>query len=363
MKVGLPALVSAMRSPSRLSLCLIFLAASALACSVPVFRYALEHWPADPFQVLVFHRGALTAELEQALTVVEATEGERPNVRVRRVDLDDQPPAELLRLFEQQLEARAPWLVVRFPTSSGILEPVVSAPLDKEILGRVLDSPARRELVRRLGEGQSAVWLLLESGDKEADDAAEKRLLERLDYLQGVMTLPKLDESDIANGLVSVPEEDLRLEFSLLRISRSDEAESMLVRQLLLSEDGLEEVEGEPMVFPVFGQGRALYALVGEGIRNETIESAAAFLIGKCSCQVKDQNPGVDLLMQADWTVAAKASPVLDRNLPTLEELLPVETVTTEAKLAQPSNAGLPRWALGAGVLLLVLAGLRLLRR
>ncbi len=349
-----------MRSPSRLSLCLLFFAASALACSVPVFRYALEHWPADPFQVLVFHRGALSAELEQALAATEASEGARPNVRVRRIDLDDNPPAELMRLFEQQPEARAPWLVVRFPSSSGIPEPVLSAPLTVNTLAQVLDSPARREVVRRLGEGQSAVWLLLESGDKAADDAAEQRLQERLDYLQGVMSLPKLDESDIANGLVSVPEEDLRLEFSLLRVARTDAAEAVLVRQLLLSEDGLEEVEGEPMVFPVFGQGRALYALVGEGIRNETIEAAAAFLIGKCSCQVKEQNPGVDLLMTADWAAVAKASPVLDRNLPTLAELLPVETVTTEAK---PAATGLPRWALGAGVLLLVLAGLWLLRR
>lgn len=351
-----------MRCPSRLLLCLLFFAASALACSVPVFRYALEHWPADPFQVLVFHRGALSAELEQALTATEATEGARPNVRVRRVDLEDHPPAELVRLFEQQPEARAPWLVVRFPSSSGLHEPVLSAPLDAAALAQVLDSPVRRELVRRLGEGQSAVWLLLESGDKAADDAAEQRLQERLDYLQGVMSLPKLDESDIANGLVSVPEEDLRLEFSLLRVARSDAAEATLVRQLLLSEDGLQEVEGEPMVFPVFGQGRALYALVGEGIRNETIEAAAAFLIGKCSCQVKEQNPGVDLLMRADWTAVAKASPVLDRNLPTLEELLPVETVTTAAAPASAS-VSLPRWALGAGVLLLVLAGLWLLRR
>lgn len=352
-----------MRSPSRLSLCLLFFAASALACSVPVFRYALEHWPADPFQVLVFHRGALPAELEQALEGAEATEGARPNVRVRRVDLEANPSADLVRWFEQQPEASAPWLVVRFPSTSGIHEPVLSAPLTADTFAQALDSPARREVARRLGEGQSAVWLLLESGDKAADDAAEQRLQERLDYLAGVMSLPKLDESDIANGLVSVPEEDLRLEFSLLRVARTDAAEAILVRQLLLSEDGLEEVEDEPMVFPVFGQGRALYALVGEGIRNETIEAAAAFLIGKCSCQVKEQNPGVDLLVKADWGAVAKASPVLDRNLPTLEELLPVETITTAAEAAEPTAARLPRWVLGFAVLLLALAGLRLLRR
>src|SRR5512136_1886912 len=31
---------------------------SALACSVPVFRYALERWPASPYEAVVFHRGA-----------------------------------------------------------------------------------------------------------------------------------------------------------------------------------------------------------------------------------------------------------------------------------------------------------------
>jgi hypothetical protein len=31
------------------------------ACSVPVFRYALEKWPADAYLTTVFHRGPLTA--------------------------------------------------------------------------------------------------------------------------------------------------------------------------------------------------------------------------------------------------------------------------------------------------------------
>ena len=32
----------------------------AAACSVPVFRYALERWPADMYRLVVFHRGALS---------------------------------------------------------------------------------------------------------------------------------------------------------------------------------------------------------------------------------------------------------------------------------------------------------------
>jgi hypothetical protein len=259
-------------------------------------------------------------------------------------------------------------MVTRFPSSSGIRQPVHSGPATAQSLAALIDSPARQDVTQRLSEGESAVWLLLESGDKAADDAAEKLLQERLDYLSSVMTLPKLDESDIANGLVSVPEEDLRLDFSILRVARTDAQESMLVAMLLHSEVGLEDVVDEPMVFPVFGQGRALYALVGAGIRSETIDAAATFLIGKCSCQVKEQNPGVDLLMSADWAAAAKASPVLDRDLPTLAELMPKpspsppETVTTQSTTTAVTKSENHRLLLfaAAALALVLLAGVAL---
>lgn len=341
-------------------LALVGMANLVMACSVPVFRYALEHWAADPFQIWVFHQGALPVEMARALDAAEATVGARANLQVRYVDLDASPPAELLRLFELHPAARAPWLVVRYSASTGISQPVLSAPFQVETLARVLDSPTRREVARRLAAGQSAVWLLLESGDRAADDAAEQRLSLRLTYLAGVMALPKLDESDIANGLVSVSQEQLRLEFSVMRVARTDAAETALVRMLLLSEEGLEEVEGEPMVFPIFGQGRALYALVGEGIRDDTVEEAAAFLIGKCSCQVKEQNPGIDLLFKADWPLAAKGSFAPQAGAAKVPVQTPVTAVTSEpVAVTRPSS----RWPLAAAVLLLALAGVWLLRR
>ena len=39
------------------------LAASvAIACNVPVFRYALERWPADPYELVILHEGELSQE-------------------------------------------------------------------------------------------------------------------------------------------------------------------------------------------------------------------------------------------------------------------------------------------------------------
>jgi len=57
----------------------------------------------------------------------------------------------------------------------------------------------------------------------------------------------------------------------------------------------------EPIVFPVFGRGRALFALVGEGINSDNLREAIAFITGPCGCEIKMMNPGVDLLMSVNW--------------------------------------------------------------
>jgi hypothetical protein len=81
----------------------------------------------------------------------------------------------------------------------------------------------------------------------------------------------------------------------------------MFVRMLLASEADLDQdFAGEAMVFPVYGRGLILYALVGRGINNWTVERAARFLISPCSCQVKAANPGTDLLLTVDWAARVK---------------------------------------------------------
>ena len=341
---------------------IMVMAATAWACSVPVFRYALEHWEADPFQAVVFHRGTLTAAEQAQIQALRprADDPVKPNLSVTAVDVASDMSPELLEVWKQQpQDTSLPRLVLRFPRSSGLNATIATAPLSEAARLDLTDSPARREIIERLGDGQSAVWVMLDSGDAARDDAAAKLLQERLDYLMGVMTLPELDQLDIANGLVSVSQDDLRLEFSLLRISRGDAREQTFTRMLLNTESDLAAVR-EPIVFPIFGRGRALYAIVGKGIRAETIEQAATFLIGKCSCQVKEQNPGTDLLLTADWKALAKASPLLERELPNLAHLAqaaaPV-TVTTQPQSPASSLKG-TSWLLPA---LALLTGLGLL--
>ena len=178
-------------------------------------------------------------------------------------------------------------------------------------------------------------------------------LEERIDYLGGVMNLPKLDDQDIKNGLVSIPGDGLRLAFSIVKVKRDDPAEAAFVAMLLASEEDLRGFQNEPMAFPIFGQGRALYALVGKGIRAETIDEAAQFLIGSCSCQVKEQNPGVDIAMAVDWRQMVKDQATPGQNLPELSavaDLLPQTATITAA----PSDVKTNSWSLIAAALIVI---------
>jgi hypothetical protein len=159
------------------------------------------------------------------------------------------------------------------------------------------------------------------------------------------------------------------MDFSTLRLSRDAAQEHAFVQMLLGTESDLDEVTA-PIVFPVFGQGRALYALVGDGIKDETIEKSATFLIGKCSCEVKEQNPGMDLLLAADWKQIVESQSAGIPDLPTMDELTKSapETVTVApVSAASPdpakSNAPVTIWAVTIVLAVTALIATRFFRR
>jgi hypothetical protein len=221
---------------------------------------------------------------------------------------------------------------MRFPLRSGIDAHVwAGKPADSD-LDSLLDSPLRREIAKRLLGGQSAVWVLLDSSDKGANDTAEALLKAELPRLEKDLKLPEVAQQDEAL-LAGGPE--LKIAFSMLRLSREDPAEQVLVRTLLATEPDLKGID-EPMAFPVFGRGRAHWALVGPGISQENIADLAAFLVGECSCEVKEQNPGADLLMTAAWDQLSGAF-VVDETLPPLVGLPPVAAVAAKTPTVAPA--------------------------
>jgi hypothetical protein len=293
----------------------LFAPAVASACNVPVFRYALERWRPDPYRVTVFHRGPLTPVQQRLLDRLEPSaaalpaDAARANLTLRLVDVDklgDGPdPGADRKLLAETPSKDFPRLVVQYPESLRIAKPIVDGPLSAATIESALASPLRTELVRRLAAGQTAVWLLLESGDKAKDEAAAKQLTDELQTISKTLELPELSDAPEDNLLSSAP---LGIEFSLLRVSRNVATERALVDTLLASEPDLHEFK-EPMVFPVFGRGRALLPLVGAGITKDNINQSAEFLVGACSCEVKELNPGFDLLLAADWETLLFTNP------------------------------------------------------
>jgi hypothetical protein len=181
-----------------------------------------------------------------------------------------------------------------------------------------MDSPARKLISQKLTHQESVVWVFLESGNKEIDDPAFQVLATQIELLEKKLKLPEIKEADLAD--LSVDPTALKISFSAIRVSRTDPQEQVLTEMLLRVEADLKDPQyaNQPMVFPVFGRGRALYAILGKGIVPKVIEEAGHFLTGACQCTVKAQNPGVDLIINLDWDQHVVPIETINEELPPL---------------------------------------------
>src|SRR5262249_24346302 len=154
------------------------LTSSVLACNVPVFRYALERWAPDSYELVVFHDGTFSPEQKKLLAslqeYVDRPEGCPTSMTLAVVDTRKKMDEELARVFDAQVELKLPWMVVRYPHSANIRAEVYAGPLDSARLKKLLDCPARRVLAEKLLRGQTAVWIMIESGNKQKDDETAK---------------------------------------------------------------------------------------------------------------------------------------------------------------------------------------------
>jgi hypothetical protein len=272
-------------------------AVAAVACNVPVSRYALERWEADPYDVYVFHQGVYTQEQQALLARLEkAGRDGLANLSVSNVNCSAKMPESLRRLWAAQANPTLPWMVVRYPRKTKIELSAWSGPLNAATVGALLESPVRENIAQRLLGGDAVVWLLLESGDRRRDDQTAQLLNTELRKLEQSLVLPEHSPLDPPIN-TNLP---LKIVFSTVRLARSEPAEGMLINLLLNWNTNLVS-DKEVMLFPVFGRGRVVPPAIGEEIQPEAIREAAEFLTGPCSCEIKEMNPGYDLLLSANW--------------------------------------------------------------
>ena len=305
------------------------------ACQVPVFRYALERWKNDPYQIFFIAEGELAGEAKDAFDLLrglEVDETAPANVLVEPVNLKDDRDAELFRKHLADKKVELPAIFVYYPDDKLTFPPIWAGAATIENANQIAESPVRREVMSRILKGESAVWLMVESGNREVDDAAFSKMKGFLKTAEKELELPEgvigaarareavalgqfLDETNVLDSEI-----ELKLAFSRLRMSRESAREGPFLDMLMHMESDLKDLKDKPMFFPIFGKGRALEPLIGEGIDEDNVLDYCAYITGACSCEVKKQNPGIDLLTRLDWIGAMEGSEIiLDKLLPPME--------------------------------------------
>lgn len=293
-------------------LCLLLFTGSAHACAVPVYRYALERWSGANYQVLVFHKAPLTMDEEKAVSYLEsksASGDEFANLTVHRVDLTQEMPASLAVYKKVLPKDGSPVMVIRYPKEFHTRRPLWMGPPTMESADKILSSPAREEIIKRITDGEAVVWVVLDGKDPSENRSVKRMLKKQSDKIAETYNL-------------GVKEQEKRVRYSILdlgrdhmKLSSQESPEHLFLSMLMYSERDLFDFTDTPLVFPVFGRGRSLYAIGGKGLTPENIEAACNYLNGACSCEVKDENPGADLMFAAEWGKAITRSWVDDEEL------------------------------------------------
>ncbi len=274
----------------------ILLPAQAQACTIPVFRYALEKWDLTRYDILVYHRGPLPAELAKTLKAWDDAPN-KANLDITTIDLDGKVAPKLLKLWQREgKNPVTPLMVVRYQEADADAVSAWSGPCTAAHLKRLTDSPMRQAVLAHLTRGSSCVFVMLTSDDAELDGAVHAKLQKDLAVLEKKIKLGAQAESDLAKLRLPLP---IKVSLPLLVLDRGKPDEAAFVKLLLATEAGLDKTKG-PIVFPIFGRGRVLCSLAGEEI-DDKLAFVTEFLCKGCSCDVKNLNPGIDMLMAANW--------------------------------------------------------------
>jgi len=158
----------------------------------------------------------------------------------------------------------------------------------------VFDSPARSEIVRRILDGHSSVWLLI--APEEQSRQLSEQLQATLDDVTDDLALPQGIGLPGSELYASIP---LEIRYSVLPVSHTDPKEQQFLKWLAAFTSGWRT--DAAYVIPVFGRCRALDVIPYGEADPPLIEEVANFLCGACSCRVKQANPGFDLLASVNW--------------------------------------------------------------
>ena len=316
----------------------------AAACTVPVFRYALERWEPDDYDLLIFTKAQLDPGLQsllQSLNPINPADGPQANLAIWTINPEQ--PDQTQYIPRHMLDAvngqTLPYALLICPRRQTI---VWKGPPTQRALNAIPSSPARRELARRLLQGDSAVLILLHGSNPQRNQQAALLARTVLDQaakdisLNPLATQPAPDDTYFRRDVSGLP--PLQLRFSSMEVpNQPDEA----LLQRMIRADLPPNTSDEPLLLWAYGRGRVLDPLTIDDPdkARQTLLHDAWFLCGDCQCQVKQLNPGIDLVYNIDWDAIIVGAYTLEQVLPGMHTSL--DARQTPPGASQPT--GLPQ--------------------
>ncbi len=285
------------------------------ACSTPVWRYALEEWWPDPFYIEVHCPDHLTSNQQKAVDLLKSSHEKKTFANIV-VDIIEDPSLD------------APFLTVEYPGKFGMEmdKPFWKSGLTFESATNVLSSPFRKRLAAELGSGEKVVWFVLESSNAETNEAVMNLLETQLEKAEKEYEEYRQNANRIATSQYDKAYTLPEMNNLLLSLDRRNKEEKFFIESLLHLYPDLKSSQ-KPMVFAVYGKGRCLPPIVGDEITVANINYYFQFVCGPCSCIIKGDNPGFDLLLQCNWEDAPYTQDIyVDDTPPELTGVMGSET-------------------------------------
>ena len=354
---------------------------STMACQVPVFRYALERWDAENYRLIVMHRKPLPPAIHDELLSLQKFLTSKPpqaNVSLEVINVDkisEQAQWSLPGIKSMQSD---PWLVLLSPDGN---KTVYSTPLTPGATQSILNSPTRKKWLSHILSGASVVWIVIPGNDHNTSKNPLSLLQSALSKAEKSIKIPEgvYRPEDLKNNHVNdVDREDvlrspipLKISFPILTLNRSDPKEAAFFA--MLTQGMPAEMKQQTLFVPLFARGRMLQPLPASRATEDIILRGCSYLCGACSCTVKDNNPGIDIIIQQNWqNHLQNGLIVIDKELPPLEGVGDLtKSQTSQPSPSPPPPATSPRPLLspkylfyaGSAILLILLLGTLAIKR
>jgi len=226
----------------------------SLACTTRVSEWVLLNSLPNQYTLVYFHNGQIEENLnKQNLEVADRIE--TANIQLVSVNRQDIEEPYYGLYYEDRLFSK-------YKTADELRD--------------LTSSPLREKVAKELMTGKLCVMLYLKTDDREKDE-------------KGLRTLQNAIGSSPFGKIIPV-----------IELSRNSKDEAHFASLLLNVEDDLKGIK-EPMLFGVFGRFKALEPLLGRGISEENINLMIDYLTAECSCLIKDDLPGTDILFTGSW--------------------------------------------------------------